>query len=135
MLASSFMKRVRIAAASSEVPAIDPAKHEELERVVHEQARHIASLQADKAGLEKTVSSLQSDMERINKDNGILRKAVTIQEERRVAAEREAQQFQEQTHERIQGLEQLIRTLRYHLQAAHATVGNDFMHPRPPDVY
>lgn len=131
--ASSFLKRVRMAAAA-EVPPPDPAPHDELERLVQEQARQLESLQADKATLEKTVAAQQSDIERLTRDNGILRKAVTIQEERRVAAEHEAQQFRAQTQERVQGLEQVIRTLRYHLQAATA-VGNDFMQPRPPDVY
>jgi hypothetical protein len=138
LVASSFLKRVRSAAtASSEAPggateaplvaSSDPAI---LERRVQEQA--LAALTADHA---RTVAALQSDRDRLTKDNAILRKAVTLQEERRVAAEHAAQQWQEETRERIEGLEQVIRTLRYHLQAAHATVGNDFMQPRPPDVY
>ena len=124
---------MRIAAAESTV--VDHSnKHEELERVIQEQARRIESLSAQKTSLETNVRSLQSETERLSKDNGILRKAVTIQEERRVAAEQEARQFQEQTAERVQALEQVIRTLRYHLQVAN--VGhNDFMQPRPPDVF
>jgi GAF domain-containing protein len=112
-------------------------KQEELERVIQEQASLIESLQADKVGIEKSFASLKSDHERITKDNGILRKAVTIQEERRLHLEQEVKANKLQSEERIRGLEQVILTLRYHLQASQSNVvANDFMHQqRPPDVY
>ena len=111
-------------------------KHEELERVIQEQASLIESLQADKVGIEKSFASLKSDHERITKDNSILRKAVTIQEERRLHLEQEVKTAKVQSDERIKGLEQMILTLRYHLQASQSNVvANDFMHQRPPDVY
>lgn len=111
-------------------------KHEELERVIQEQASLIESLQADKVGIEKSFASLKSDHERITKDNGILRKAVTIQEERRVHLEQEVKATKVQSDERIRSLEQVILTLRYHLQTSQSNVvANDFMHQRPPDVY
>jgi septal ring factor EnvC (AmiA/AmiB activator) len=126
------MQRVRIAAEATS-PEQD-SKHVELERVIQEQASLIESLQADKSGIEKSLVSLKSDHERILKENQILRKAVTIQEERRVNSELEAKSFKAHADERIKGLEQIILSLRYHLQAQQS-VGNDFMHQRPPDVY
>jgi hypothetical protein len=111
-------------------------KHEELERVIQEQASLIESLQADKVGIEKSFASLKTDHERITKDNGILRKAVAIQEERRLHLEQEVKTTKVQSDERIRGLEQIVMTLRYHLQASQSNVvANDFMHQRPPDVY
>ena len=111
-------------------------KHEELECVIQEQASLIESLQAEKVGIEKSFASLKSDHDRITKDNGILRKAVAIQEERRLHLEQEVKATKVLSDERIRGLEQVILTLRYHLQAAQSNVvGNDFMHQRPPDVY
>ena len=140
------MKRVRMAAANTEsfTDATSPSpeqqqaqkKHEELERIIQEQASLIESLQADKVGIEKSFASLKSDHERITKDNTILRKAVTIQEERRLHLEQEVKTAKTQSDERIRGLEQIILTLRYHLQASQSNVvANDFMHQRPPDVY
>lgn len=140
------MKRVRMAAANTEsfTDTTSPSpeqqqaqkKHEELERIIQEQASLIESLQADKVGIEKSFASLKSDHERITKDNTILRKAVTIQEERRLHLEQEVKTAKTQSDERIRGLEQIILTLRYHLQASQSNVvANDFMHQRPPDVY
>lgn len=111
-------------------------KHEELERIIQEQASLIESLQGDKMNIEKSLQSIQSDHERILKDNSILRKAVTIQEERRLHLEQEVKVTKQQSDEKIKGLEQIILTLRYHLQASQSNVvTNDFMHQRPPDVY
>ena len=156
------MKRVRMAATSTAIesssvtgssrrsPSPEPShyqqqllsaqkKHEELERVIQEQASLIESLQADKIGMEKSLTTLKSDQERMTKDNGILRKAVAIQEDRRLHLEQEMKTIKVQSDERIRGLEQVVLTLRYHLQAAQSNVvANDFMHhqpPRPPDVY
>jgi hypothetical protein len=152
-IASSFMKRIRLAATNPtgsteastvgqqhQVDVVAAAaaqkKHEELERVIQEQASLIESLQAEKVGSEKSFTSFQSDHERVMKENGILRKAVAIQEERRVHFEQEVKASKTQSEERIKGLEQMILTLRYHLQMAQSYVGaDDFMQQRPPDVY
>ena len=124
--------------ASSPTPEQQQAqkKHEDLERVIQEQASLIESLQADKVDIEKSLASFKSDHERITKDNGILRKAVAIQEERRLHLEQEVKAAKVQSDERIRGLEQIVLTLRYHLQASQSNVvANDFMQQRPPDVY
>lgn len=106
----------------------------ELQRVVDEQATLIESLKQDKSGLEQSLSTLKSDHERTVKENQILRKAVTIQQERHRAAENEVKSVKAEASERIKGLENVISQLRYHLQA-QPNIGNDFMHQRPPDVF
>lgn len=110
-------------------------KHEKLNRVIQEQASLIESLQIDKSGLEQSLSSLKTDHERVVKENQILRRAVNIQQERHVNSDNEVKAVKAQADERIKGLEQIILSLRYHLQTQHDNVGNDFMHQRPPDVY
>lgn len=125
-----MLKRARPIERSS-----SPAK-EELKRVVQEQAALIESLKKDKSGLEDSLNSLQSDHQRIVKENTILRKAVHIQQERQVNAEMEIKAQKEEANQRIQSLEQVILSLRYHLQATNnQSVGNDFMHQRPRDVF
>ena len=102
--------------------------------MIQDQKIMIESLQTDKGTIEKSFTTLKSDHERIMKENHILRKAVTIQEERRIHSEQEGKAYKVQAEERIRSLEQLILTLRYHLQTQQS-VSNDFMHQRPPDVY
>ena len=103
--------------------------------MIQEQASLIESLKADNSGLEQSLSSLKTGHERITKENQILRRAVSIQQERHVQADREVKAVKAQADERIRGLEQIILSLRYHLQTQQNNVGNDFMHQRPPDVY
>lgn len=57
-----------------------------------------------------------------------------IQQERQNTAETEMKAVKEQAGERIRALEQIILSLRYHLQQQQH-VGNDFMGQTPPDVY
>lgn len=70
-----------------------------------------------------------------------MKKAVLIQQERQNHASSElnaARQFKVEADDKIKKLEQLVLSLRYHLQAQHHnSPGNDFMRfpPRPPDVY
>ena len=85
-------------------------------------------------GLEDSLRTLQTDHQRVVKENGILRKAVMIQQERQNTAEVEMKAVKEQAAERIRSLEQIILSLRYHLQQQQR-VGNDFMGQTPPDVY
>lgn len=106
--------------------------------MVDDQAVEIESLKRDKSELESTVAKLKSDGDRIQKENHVLRKAVTIQQERQNQAESQlkaAQEYRTTAEERTRKLEQMIMTLRYHLQAQQPQYGNDFMSPRPPDVY
>lgn len=112
--------------------------NEDLKKTVSEQAATIDSLNAEKSALESTVSLLQAENEKIGKDNQILRRAVSIQQERYKNTQNELKESH--THralsdERIRGLEQMILTLRYHLHAQQSHVGNDFMHQPPPDVF
>lgn len=129
-----MLKRLRPVESSNHRSG-SPSSRDELNRVVQEQASLIESLKKDKSGLEDSLQSLQTDHARVVKENGILRKAVAIQQERQTAAETEAKAVKQQADERIQSLEQIILTLRYHLQQQQPVVGNDFMHQRPPDVY
>jgi len=117
--------------------ATSPAEND-LTRVVEEQQAVIDSLKSEKSNLVSSLESLKSDHERVVKENQILRKAVNIQEQRRCQAEDEvkaAQQDRIGAEEKIKNLEQVILSLRYHLQAQQSNVGNDFMGMRPPDVF
>lgn len=111
----------------------------ELNRVVAEQALLIDSLKEDKSQLEESLKSLRSDHERISKENQILRRAVSIQQERQNHAENElkaAHQYREDAEDKMKKLEQIIVSLRYHLQTQQcSSMGNDFLHHRPPDVF
>ena len=111
----------------------------DLSRVVEEQAAMIESLKKEKDEAVASLASLKTDHERTSKENVVLRKAVTIQQERLNQAEAQAkaaQEYRTEAEDRIKKLEQVILSLRYHLQTQQSHVGNDFMnHPRPPDVY
>ena len=86
------------------------------------------------------MNNLKSEHDKVLSENKILKKAVTIQQERQNQAASEieaARQFKFDAEARIKKLEQIILSLRYHLQAQQSNPGNDFMGfpPRPPDVY
>ena len=89
--------------------------------------------------MESSIASLKSDNERVVKENELLRKAVTIQQERHGQAETElkaAHQYRADAEDKMKKLEQVILSLRYHLRAQQAaSIGNDFLHQRPPDVF
>lgn len=88
--------------------------------------------------MESSISSLKTDHERVVKENNILRRAVTIQQERQNQAENElkaAHQYRADAEDKMKKLEQLVIQLRYHLEAQNSTIGNDFVHQRPPDVF
>jgi hypothetical protein len=129
--AVSVIKRGRLGSTSP--------VHNDLNRTVEEQAVMIESLKKEKEEALSSMALLKSDHERTSKENVVLRKAVTIQQERLNQAESQvkaAQEYRTESEERIKKLEQVILSLRYHLQTQHSVVGNDFMnHPRPPDVY
>jgi septal ring factor EnvC (AmiA/AmiB activator) len=108
---------------------------EDLERVIQEQASLIESLKKDNTGLAQSLASMESERNRAVKENVILRKAVSYQQEREKNLENVAKDIKTKSDERIKALEHMILTLRYHLQAQNATIGNDFMSQRPPDVY
>lgn len=130
-LAHSTMKRCRSEVASPQ---------HDLQKVVESQASEISSLKHEKTNIESSLNTLRSEHERVVNENRILKKAVTIQQERQNQAMSEieaARQYKYDAEDRIRKLEQIILSLRYHLQTQHSMPTNDFMGfpPRPPDVY
>lgn len=110
----------------------------ELKRVVDEQAVMIESLKEEKTNLEESVTTLRFDNDKTHKENQLLRKAVQIQQERQKQAEghiKAAEEYRVEAEDKIRKLEQVILSLRYHLQAQQLRPANDFMGPRPPDVF
>jgi len=99
----------------------------------------IESLKSEKAGLENSLTTLRTEHDKVLNENKTLKRAVIIQQERQNQALSEinaGRQYKAEAEERIKKLEQLVLSLRYHLQAQqHNTPGNDFMGFRPPDVY
>jgi hypothetical protein len=119
--------------------ALSSPQQIDLQKVVDAQAGEIVSLKRDKANLEDSLNSLQGEHDKVVNENKILKRAVTIQQERQNQASSElsaARQFKADAEERIRKLEQLVFSLRYHLQAQQMnTPGNDFMGFPPPNVY
>jgi chromosome segregation ATPase len=112
--------------------------HEDLKKTVKDQSLMIESLKTEKLDLSSSLTSLKADHEKIAKENQILRRAVTIQQERYQVAENDlktARRDRLESDERIRVLEQLILSLRYHLQAQQTHVESDFLNQRPPNVY
>mmetsp|Transcript_35310 Transcript_35310/g.70201 ORF Transcript_35310/g.70201 Transcript_35310/m.70201 type:complete len:216 (-) Transcript_35310:144-791(-) len=112
----------------------------DLQKVVESQASEIATLKHEKTNLESSLNSLRSEHDKVVHENRILKKAVTIQQERQNQAASEievARRFKFDAEDRIKKLEQIIMSLRYHLQTQQSMPTNDFMGfpPRPPDVY
>jgi chromosome segregation ATPase len=112
----------------------------DIQRVMDEQAATIESLKKDKTTLETNLGKLQTDHERVVKENQVLRKAFQIQQERQSHAGQEletAKQYKAGAEEQIKKLDQIILSLRYHLQAQQHVSNDDFMglSHRPPDVY
>ena len=112
----------------------------ELKLLVESQAAEIASLKNEKVAIESSFNSLKVEHERVVNENRILKRAVTIQQERQNQAVTEieaARQYKAGAEEQIKKLEQIILSLRYHLQAQQPNPGYNFMGfpPRPPDVY
>eukprot|EP00566_Odontella_aurita_P021997 CAMPEP_0113546530 /NCGR_PEP_ID=MMETSP0015_2-20120614/11852_1 /TAXON_ID=2838 /ORGANISM="Odontella" /LENGTH=235 /DNA_ID=CAMNT_0000446985 /DNA_START=185 /DNA_END=892 /DNA_ORIENTATION=- /assembly_acc=CAM_ASM_000160 len=110
----------------------------DLQRLVDHQATEIERLKAEKNAVESAASELKSSHDKAVNENRILKKAVTIQQERQKQASSEiesARGFRAEAEDRIRKLEQMNLTLRYHLQAQQPAIGNDFMGSRPPDVY
>lgn len=114
-------------------------KMQELQVMVEQQAAEIQRLKTEKESVEASTSQLSSHQAKVEHENKILKRAVTIQQERQnqMTAELEgARQFKAAAEERVRRLEQMNLTLQYRLQATMASE-NDFSwsSPRPPDVY
>lgn len=90
--------------------------------------------------MESTINSLTETQATALNENKILKKAVALQQQRQNQALSElesAREYREQAEHKIKMLEQVVNSLRYHLQAQQPHVGNDFMNlnNRPPDVF
>lgn len=108
--------------------------------MVESQAEEIENLKSAKSDVENSFHGLKAEHEKTVNENRILKRAVTIQQDRQNQALGEiesARQYKVDAGEQIKKLEHIILSLRYHLQAQHTNPGNDFMGfpPRPPDVY
>jgi len=99
----------------------------------------IDSLKSEKARLENSMTTLRGEHDKVLTENKTLKRAVVIQQERQNQAMAEinaGRQYKAEAEDRIKKLEQLVLSLRYHLQAQqNNTPSNDFMGFRPPDVY
>jgi hypothetical protein len=138
-LLGALLKR-HWAGTSTSPPPEGAAAGGDIQCVVDEQAATIESLKKDKSTLETNLEKLQTDHERVVKENHVLRKAFQIQQERQSHAEQEletAKQYKAGAEEQIKKLDQIILSLRYHLQAQQHASNDDFMglSHRPPDVY
>lgn len=113
---------------------------DELRRLVDHQSSEIDRLSAEKAEAVAQRDALRIEHDRAQSENRILKKAVTIQQERQNHAAAEidaARRYKQEADERIRRLEQMNLALQYRLQAQEPCAGNDFMgfSPRPPDVF
>jgi len=111
----------------------------EMQRVVDQQAAEIERLKSEKADIESTCSNLRSHCDKVVGENKILKRAVTIQQERQNQAMNEidaARKYRNEAEDRIRRLEQMNLTLQFHLQQQQTCNGNNFMgfNPRPPDI-
>jgi len=112
-------------------------QQKDLSKQVEEQATQIDSLKKENTALKTAFASLKASHEKTIEENKLLRRAVTIQQDRQSQAESElkaAHAYRDDAEDKMKKLEGMIMTLRYHLQA-QVQVGNDFLHNRPPDVF
>jgi hypothetical protein len=118
-----------------------PSEQADLQKLVDSQSAEIQTLKSEKISLQNSFSALKGEHEKVVHENKTLKKAVLIQQERQNHAASElnaAREFKVVAEDRIKKLEQLVLSLRYHLQAQqNNTPSNDFMGfpPSPPDVY
>lgn len=111
----------------------------DLQNVVNSQGAEIESLKSDKAAIENSHNTLRTEHDKVVYENRTLKRAVLIQQERQNQAISEitaARQYKVEADDKIKKLEQIVLSLRYHLQAQqNNTPGNDFMGFTPPNVY
>lgn len=111
-----------------------------MREVMGKQAEELETLKSDKSSLEVHNMDLRTQNERLVNENKILKKAVNIQQERQHQSALEldaARKYKDEAENRIRRLEQIIVSLRFHLQAQQQSFENDFMNfnNRPPDVF
>jgi len=111
-----------------------------LQKIIDKQSTEIQALRDEKSSMEHKINELTSTQEKTLHENRILKKAVTLQQQRQnhASVELEASRaYKDQAEDKMRKLEQLINTLKYHLQAQQPHIGKDFMgfNHSPPDVY
>ena len=105
-----------------------------LQKVIEKQTAEIHRLS-------QTNADLSASHEKILSENKILKRAVTIQQDRQNAAVQEltaAKQYRDRAEEKFHKLEQLIASLRYALHQSQTPALGDWNGiggNRPPDVY
>ena len=113
----------------------------EKESAVSQQQQLSSLAQQQQLTSTSSVASNNHHVAKVEHENKILKRAVTIQQERQthLIAELEgARQFKVDAEERIRRLEQMNLTLQYRLQAVTSMApmnDNMWSSPRPPDIY
>jgi len=130
----------RIRDSHSDINGAFQRKLDELQQLIGQQASEIERNKTEKEAAQASAAELSAQNDKVEHENKILKRAVTIQQERQnqMSSELEAaRRFRVEAEDRIRRLEQVNLTLQYQLQAANSSSGNDFMgfSPRPPDVY
>jgi len=112
----------------------------QVQQTIDRQTADIERLTSEKSAVLLSYNELKATHEKTVHENKILKRAVTIQQERQNQAATElnaAHEYKGEAEEKMRKLEQIILSLRYHLQAQQPCNGNDFMghYQRPPDVF
>lgn len=110
----------------------------EYENRINSQGVEISNLKSDKAVVEKYLSTARKEHDKVVQENRTLKRAVLIQQERQNQATSElqtARQYKVEAEDKIKKLEQIVLSLRYHLQTQQNNTPNDFMEFRPPHVF
>ena len=101
----------------------------DLQATIDEQKAVIESLQNDKSVIETSFQELKTTHEKTLKENQILRKAVSIQQDKQTNLEGQLRQQDADYQAKIKNLENVILSLKYHLSASNSS---DFASFRPP---
>ena len=106
----------------------------------HQQEQHSSSelidrLRSENTSLKSQVLEMKTDCDKAIHENKILKKLVAHQHNQTSSELDEARKYRHEAEDKMRRMEQLIETLRYHLQ--HAQGQTNFMgfQPRPPDVF
>mmetsp|Transcript_2909 Transcript_2909/g.4029 ORF Transcript_2909/g.4029 Transcript_2909/m.4029 type:complete len:195 (+) Transcript_2909:132-716(+) len=110
----------------------------DMKRVIEQQTSEIEKLKNENVQYQKTLLQTNASHEKVVGENKILKKAVTIQQERQNMAAKEVDNLRrenENANERIRRLEQMNSQLRFLVESSNMNRGFGFMDTRPPDVY
>lgn len=109
---------------SNSNPSMDQKKIDFLQNLAKNQQEEIAKLKSEKTQTETSYEGLKSEHAKVLNENKTLKRAVLIQQERQTQASTElsaAHRYKEEADDKIRKLEQLVLSLRYHLQSEHTT--------------